>query len=356
MIEVIPNTIEKTKLAHVVQQYGCTNDNFTIDRLGGGLINSTWKVAFDDTELVLQKVNTNVFASPAHIADNIEAVNSYLKKHAPEYYFPAPLLTVNGAPFYRDAHNNWFRAFKFLKGSQTISIVENASQAYEAARQFGRFTALLTDFPAENLHENIVGFHDLTKRYTDFLNVLKTGDATRLKEARQWIEQVLEQADIVKKFDELSVNSHIKKRVAHHDTKISNVLFNPTGKAFAVIDLDTIMAGYYISDVGDMMRTYLSITGEEEQDFDEVEIRQDVYQAIKDGYLSEMSLQLSPVEQTYFYYSGEFIIFMQAIRFLSDYLSGDHYYTPAYPGHNFKRAQHQLQLLKSYKNIPADQR
>jgi thiamine kinase-like enzyme len=356
MIEVIPNTIEKTRLAHVVQQYGCTNDNFAIERLGGGLINSTWKVAFDDIELVLQKVNTNVFSSPTKIAYNIEAVNSYLKKHAPEYYFPAPLLNAKGDSFYKDANNNWFRAFKFLKGSQTISIVENAGQAYEAAKEFGRFSALLTDFPAEELHENIVGFHDLTKRYNDFLAVLKTGDPVRLEEAKEWIEQVLNNADIVQQFDEIVAKGLIKKRVTHHDTKISNVLFNPSGKAFAVIDLDTIMAGYYISDVGDMMRTYLSVIGEEEQDFDTVDIRLDVYQAIKKGYMSEMALQLTPTEQSYFYYSGEFIIFMQAIRFLSDYLSGDHYYTPAYPGHNFKRAQHQLQLLKSYRSIPAAQR
>lgn len=356
MIEVIPNTIDHKNLAPVLQQYGCTTDNFTVERLGGGLINSTWKVSFDDTELVLQKVNTHVFTRPEHIAHNIERVNNYLKKEAPEYYFPAPLLNANNETFYKDESGNWYRAFKFLNGSQTIAVVANSNQAYEAAKQFGRFNALLRDFPAHTLHENIAGFHNLTKRYNDFLQVLKTGIPERLREASPWIEKALEHAGIVKQYDEIIRNGLIKKRVTHHDTKISNVLFNPAGKAFAVIDLDTIMAGYYISDVGDMMRTYLSLTGEEEQFFEEVVIRPEVYQAIKEGYMSEMALHLSAAEREYFYYSGQFLIFMQAIRFLSDYLSGDYYYTPAYPGHNFKRAQHQLQLLTAYSQIPAAQR
>lgn len=42
-----------------------------------------------------------------------------------------------------------------------------------------------------------------------------------------------------------------------------------------VIDLDTFMPGYFISDMGDMLRTYLSPFSEEEKDFSKVEIRED---------------------------------------------------------------------------------
>ncbi len=351
MIEVLPDTIDKMELGKVLQQYGCNSENFAVEKLGGGLINSTWKASFGDTELVLQKVNTNVFANPINIAFNIESINTYLKQHAPDYYFPAPLLNTSGDTFYKDENGNWFRAFEFLKGSQTIDVVANCDQAYEAAKAFGRFSALLNNFPSHILHENIPGFHNLTKRYNDFLQVLKTGDPVRLQEAKALIETALSYAHIVQQYEAIVSEELIKKRVTHHDTKISNVLFNPTGKAFAVIDLDTIMEGYFISDVGDMMRTYLSEIGEEDKDFEEVPVRTDVYMAIKDGYMSEMATHLTNTEKNYFYYSGQFIIFMQAIRFLTDYLSGDHYYTPAYPGHNFKRAQHQFALLKSYRNI-----
>ncbi len=355
MIEVLPSTIDMTGLAKVLQQYGCNGEDFTVENLGGGLINSTWKVRFGDTELVLQKVNTNVFTNPASIAFNIETINAYLKQHFPGYYFPAPVLNANGDTFYKDENGSWYRAFQFLKGSQTIDVVANCDQAYEAAKEFGRFSALLNNFPSHTLHENIPGFHNLTKRYNDFLQVLKTGDTVRLQEAKVLVETALSYIDIVKRYEAIVAEGLIKKRVTHHDTKISNVLFNLAGKAFAVIDLDTIMEGYYISDVGDMMRTYLSEIGEEDKNFDEVPVRKDVYTAIKDGYMSEMATHLTSTEKSYFYYSGQFLIFMQAIRFLTDYLSGDKYYTPAYPKHNFKRAQHQFALLKSYMNIASTQ-
>jgi len=113
-----------------------------------------------------------------------------------------------------------------------------------------------------------------------------------------------------------------------------------------VIDLDTVMPGYFISDVGDMMRTYLSPVSEEEKDFSTISIRNDFFNAIVRGYLDEMSQELSDVEKAHFVYAGKFMIYMQAIRFLTDYLNNDRYYTPRYEGHNYIRAGNQAVLLQ----------
>src|SRR5437762_4451273 len=123
----------------------------------------------------------------------------------------------------------------------------------------------------------------------------------------------------------LLTSKEFKMRVTHDDTKISNVLFNENGKAICVIDLDTVMPGYFISDVGDMMRTYLSPVSEEEKDFDKIIIRDDFYKAIVDGYAKEMNDELTEVERKHFFYSGQFMIYMQALRFLTDHLNDDAY-------------------------------
>lgn len=39
--------------------------------------------------------------------------------------------------------------------------------------------------------------------------------------------------------------------------------------------------------------------------------------------------------------------FMQAVRFLTDYLNGDGYYKISYPDHNFVRAKSQMALFKA---------
>ncbi|MEZ5027700.1 MAG: hypothetical protein R2765_02815 [Ferruginibacter sp.] len=123
-------------------------------------------------------------------------------------------------------------------------------------------------------------------------------------------------------------------------------MFDEAGKGLCVIDLDTVMPGYFISDVGDMMRTYLSPVSEEEKDFRKINIRDDFYEAIVKGYYRQMKDELTQTEKKYFFYSGTFMIYMQAIRFLTDYLNNDIYYGAKYPGHNLVRAGNQAVLLQ----------
>ncbi len=52
------------------------------------------------------------------------------------------------------------------------------------------------------------------------------------------------------------------------------------------------------------------------------------------------------MEKEHFYYAGLFMIYMQAIRFLTDYLHNDVYYTAKYEGHNLNRAKNQISLLE----------
>jgi hypothetical protein len=40
------------------------------------------------------------------------------------------------------------------------------------------------------------------------------------------------------------------------------------------------------------------------------------------------------------------MIYMQALRFLTDHLNDDVYYGAAYPGHNYARAKNQIVLLE----------
>jgi hypothetical protein len=121
-----------------------------------------------------------------------------------------------------------------------------------------------------------------------------------------------------------------------------------TGVGLCVIDLDTVMPGYFISDVGDMMRTYLSEAHEEEKDFSKITIREDVFAAIHKGYMEEMDQVLAFTEKQFFIYSGKFMIYMQAVRFIADFLNGDIYYKTSYAKHNLVRGLNQIDLLNKY--------
>ncbi len=189
-------------------------------------------------------------------------------------------------------------------------------------------------------------FHDLSLRYEQFLEALTHGNKERIIESDELIKILIENAHIAKEYENIKINPEFKFRVTHHDTKISNVLFDGDDKGLCVIDLDTIMSGYFINDVGDMMRTYLSPVSEEETDFSKIEVRDAFYKAIVKGYFDEMKDELTDTEKQYFFYAGQFMIYMQALRFLTDYLNNDVYYGAKYPKHNFNRAKNQIVLLQ----------
>ena len=329
----------------IFKEYGIGADA-SVKTFGSGLINNTWLINDKGNDFILQRINDNVFKQPFDIATNIRLICEYVKDKHPGYSFICPRKTAAGDEMIFLKEEGYFRFFPFVKNSHTTDVVISPSQAYEAARQFGRFTNLLSKFPVENLKITLPDFHNLPLRYSQFETAIKKGNKERIKEASPLINFLKDQQEIVTISEQISNHIDFKKRVTHHDSKISNVLFDDSDHGLCVIDLDTVMPGYFISDFGDMMRTYLSPVSEEEKDLSKIEIREDYFKAIADGYLSEMGNELSATEKKYLVYAGKFMVCMQALRFLTDHLNNDIYYGTKYEGHNFIRAANQVSLLK----------
>ncbi len=333
----------------ILPEYGLDQTSLVLEAFGSGLINNTWKIKSAGNEYILQRVNHAIFKQPADIAHNISLIGVYLRKHYPAYKFVSPVISGKGDEMIYAEGEGYFRMFPFVPGSHSKDVVETPGQAFEAAMQFGRFTHLLQGIDIKKLKTTIPHFHDLSLRYRQFLLALQNGNKQRIDESAGLIKTVSSHADIVGEYEFIKSNPEFKLRVTHHDTKISNVLFDAEDKGLCVIDLDTVMPGYFISDVGDMMRTYLSPVSEEEREVDKIEVRDDFYHAIVQGYYNEMKEELTTVEKEHFFYAGEFMIYMQALRFLTDHLNDDIYYGAKYEGHNFERARNQLMLLKKLK-------
>jgi Phosphotransferase enzyme family len=335
---------DKATVNAVLELFGITRP-LSVKPFGNGLINRTWLAEMPGKRYILQRINQDVFRNPPDIAYNIQLAGKYLKKNYPDYLFIEPVKTNTGDMMVSLA-NGWYRLFPFVEASHTLSVVQTPEQAFEAAQQFGRFTAHLGNFRALRLKITIPDFHNLTLRYQQFESALAATGADKIAVAKKCINGLQANKHIETTYNSICRSHRMVKRAAHHDTKISNVLMNEAGKGLCVIDLDTLMPGYFISDFGDMMRTYLSPVCEEEKDLSLIEVRDDFYKAIEAGYMNEMGSILSEYEKKFLYYSGLFMTYMQALRFLTDFLQGDVYYTTTYPGQNLVRAENQYRLLK----------
>ncbi len=334
-------------LKRILNAYPLAAGITAITPVNDGLINKTLKIILtDNSAYILQYINTNIFNDPFSIANNLKEIRNYLAVHSPQYLFAGPLQTKQHKEMAEDDEQQFFRLFPFVQGSHAVNVVTNTRQAFEAAQQFGRFTKQLRDFDISKLQPALPGFHDLSLRYQQFQTALQQGNSNRIKQAEELIRFLQEQKHIVDIFTAIQNNKAFKQRVTHHDTKISNVLFNDNDEGLCVIDLDTVMAGYFISDVGDMMRTYLSPVNEEEKDLSKIMIREDYFKAAVQGYCSAMKDELTETEKQYIVYSSKFMVYMQAIRFLTDHLNNDSYYGAKYEGHNLVRAANQARLLQ----------
>lgn len=334
----------------LLNKFALDTANCEIKPLGDGLINKTWIVKESTTgkAYVFQKINHNVFKQPEAITANIRMIDDYLQVNYPDYLFTSPISATNGEDMIIGEDGGYYRLFGYVADSYTHNELQKPVQAYEAARQFGKFTNLLAGLGISQLKTTIPDFHNLTLRFSQFADSLKNANPERYEKAMEGILFLVENRKIAEEYKNIVSSSDFKLRVTHHDTKISNVLFDKDDRGLCVIDLDTVMPGYFISDVGDMMRTYLSPVSEEEKDFSKIEVRLDFFQAIVKGYLSEMREELSDAEKKAVVYAGKFMIYMQALRFIADYLNNDIYYGSRYEGHNLVRGLNQVALLKQY--------
>lgn len=317
-----------------------------------GLINRTWKILASNDAYILQQINNQIFKQPEYIDANLKKINAYLQENKPGYLFTAPIAGLDGNSLV-NIGDDFFRLFNFIPATHTIDVVQTLDQAYEAANQFGQFTATLKDFNCKQLHYTIPNFHNLSFRYQQFQEALKSGDSQRRAKCMAEIKEIQNEVNTVKHYEQLVQLQQLKLRTTHHDTKISNVLFNKHGKGICVIDLDTVMPGYFLSDVGDMIRTFTCPVSEEEKDPNKIFVRKDFLNAIKEGYFNCMKDDLSNIEKTQFYFAGEFMIYMQALRFITDYLTNDIYYKANYESHNLVRTRNQLRLLREFRKTIA---
>ena len=332
-------------LDNILKDFGLGIDLFRVEQINAGYINQTYKLTGDKT-YILQRLNRNVFKRPEVVASNIRVAANYIKQHHPDYLFLSGIKTMSGKEMSCDAEGFPWRLFPYIANTITINKVETEAEAFNAASGFARLTRMLEGVDASLFEPTINRFHDLSLRYQQFEDALSKSTAERREEAAEAIAACQHYIYLVDRYDQLIVSGDLKLRIMHNDTKINNILFDATTRNdVCVIDLDTLMPGYFIYDLGDMIRTFVSPVDEEEKDLSKIKVRQNICDALVKGYLTEMNGVLTDKEKDSIEFSGQMMTYIMALRMLADFLNGDIYYHTTYPRQNLIRARNQLRLL-----------
>jgi Ser/Thr protein kinase RdoA (MazF antagonist) len=344
------STVENL-IPEIISNYGLAALDFKVERLGSGHIHYTFKLT-GKKSYILQQVNKNVFKEPEIIATNLRVAADYLRQKFPDFLFLSAIKTVAGKDMVYDHEGFPWRLFPYFENTYTIDKVSNENEAASAAAEFARLAKYLKDIDTKLFKPTIPKFHDLSWRYEQLETALKNVTKERMTQAADAVDKAKAFSYLVTQYEDLIKSGSLKPRITHNDTKINNILFDATtGKAVCAIDLDTLMPGYFIYDLGDMIRTCVSPVDEEEKDVTKVFVRKNIYDALVKGYLSVMKDNLSEEEINAIPFSGMMMTYIMAIRMLADFLNGDIYYHISYPGQNLVRASNQLKLLDELKKL-----
>jgi Ser/Thr protein kinase RdoA (MazF antagonist) len=321
------------------------SDQAVYNPIGSGHIHQTFLVE-DKKKYVLQRININVFTDPEAIATNNRIAADFLASHHPEYLFLTALRDKNGNELVYAEDGFPWRLYPLIEDTLTLDVLTSSQEAYEAAVGFARLAKNLNDVDCKLFKPTLDRFQDLDWRYKQFEDALAAARPEIVELAQEQIRQAKSFHFLVEEYNSLIASGRLKERITHNDTKINNILFDKnTKKAVCVIDLDTLMPGYFIYDLGDMVRTCVSPVSEEEKDITKIAFRKEMYDAIIEGYLSEMSNYMSEDEKKAIPFAGKMMTYIMALRFLADFLRGNTYYHITYPDQNLVRARNQLTFL-----------
>lgn len=327
-------------------------------RYGKGHINDTFCVytqneAGDCVRFILQRINTNTFTDPDGLMENIVGVTDYLRNIIAQNGGDTSRETMtvkrtkDGKNYYRDDQGGCWRVYPFVENTVCLQSVENPQQFYESAKAFGRFQQLLSGYDAATLHETIAKFHDTRNRFTNFKKALEADSCGRAKDVQQEIQFVLDREKDCSVLMDLLEAGKLPLRVTHNDTKLNNILMDKnSGTGICVIDLDTVMPGLSLNDYGDSIRFGANHCAEDEKDLTKVNFDLDLFEIYTKGFMEAAGSALTTTEKEYLPWGAKLMTLECGIRFLTDYLEGDHYFRVHREGQNLDRCRTQFKLVR----------
>lgn len=338
----------------IMARFKVEGDLLDIKPFGTGHINDTFlvKTTGNVPGYLLQKINGYVFKDIDGLMNNMVTVTDHLKKKIAKTGDPTrEVLTLiacnNGKYYFTDENEHSWRMTLFLKDTKSYDVVSTNQQAYQGGFAFGRFLWLLCDLRPDLLIDTIPDFLNIQKRLGDLIIAIGKNTVQRLATVSPELDFLVARATRMKEILEMGKTGELPLRITHNDTKFNNILLNKDNNIQCVIDLDTVMPGFVAYDFGDAVRSIINTAAEDEKNLDTIRLDISLYAEFAKGFLRQTYTFLTEAEVCSLIKGVMLLPYMQAVRFLTDYLDGDVYYKTNFEEHNLQRTRAQIQLLKT---------
>ncbi len=343
-----------SSMKNLIAQFALENEVLDPQPIKIGFINDSFilpAAVKGQKSYFLQRINHHIFTNVDALQNNIQKVTDHIRakliaagvKDVQRRVLQL-VPTKTGQLYYRTPEGDYWRVYLLIENASSQEKVTPES-AFLAGQAFGEFQCQLADIPEGELVESIPNFHNIEFRLQQLDDAIKDDKAGRVSQCKDIIDAInLRRTDMCLA-ERLHREGKLTKHINHCDTKVNNMLFDENGKPMCIVDLDTVMPGYVLSDFGDFMRTAANTGEEDDKNLDRIHVNMEVFEAYTRGYLSKATF-LTDLEKSLLPYGCRLLSYMQAVRFFTDYLNGDTYYKIQYPEHNLIRTYAQWRLLE----------
>ena len=284
------------KIREAIDLLSFEGEPISWERYGSGHINDTFRLVCRDGEkehlYILQRINHEIFTDPVSLMRNIAGVTSFLREKIIAQGGDPYRETLNivksrdGKDYVTDSDGNYWRGYLFISGATCFDKVRNPDDFYQSGKAFGHLQRQLAEYPAEELTETIVNFHNTPVRLETFKKAVEEDVCGRAHLVEEEIKFVMDRADEAGAAMNMLKEGTLPLRVTHNDTKLNNIMIDDvTGEALCIIDLDTIMPGLSIFDFGDSIRFGANTADEDEPDVSLVSLSLPLYEIYTKGFL-----------------------------------------------------------------------
>ncbi|MBR9923005.1 MAG: aminoglycoside phosphotransferase family protein [Bacteroidetes bacterium] len=317
-------------------------------KLSGGHIHQSLYVSLPSGEWVIQGLNTHIFPDIQQLMKNFGLIRRHLRTKDFPYLIPEYVPWADGEMLTATIRPDqsgliYWRIMPYFKGMKLKMAPANEADVAAAGRAIGMLSRYLSDLNPRQLGAAIPRFFDPQNWYTQFEEALKMASAERKAKATGLIRALQEG-------EAYAAPVKVPVRVIHGDAKIPNFLYTGQGELRVILDWDTAMPATVLDEFGYLARSLISRKAEDDPDPTGGYLNPAYLEILLKTFRETAGDALSQTESDQLIRGVKRTIWLQAVRFLADYLGGDQYYPVEYSEHNLVRAQNQFGLLMEVKH------
>ncbi len=354
------------ELSILINRFNIKGRLVALQPFGNGNINDTYlaiyRNTFTENQVILQRVNRNVFPAPEVIMENMHELTKHCHEKLEDdadkgrddrvWQMPRIVKAKDAKDWVTDEKGDVWRVITRIMSAHAFDVAQGPEHAMECGAALGHFHYLVSDMDPSVIKDPLPGFHITSGYLSAYDKTFETDSAKELlgasMEAKRLAKFIAERRNLALCLEKAEKAGELKKRMFHGDPKVNNIMIDDvTGKGTAMIDLDTVSPGLIHLDFGDALRSICNPAGEEETNLAKVVFDEDLCTAFCRGYMHEAGAFMTDGDREYLFDSIRLLPFELGLRFFQDYLAGNVYFKTSKPEQNLNRARVQFRLCES---------